>query len=180
MVLPVYDVDGKLAGVKARLVRQATGTDKAVSPAGQSARGLVLADVNGRGVLAVGARDVHTVWIVEGETDFLTLALVDLPALEAGRLKPRARHDGVAVLGVYAGAWRDSDEGRALAARVPLGARVVVATDADNTGDSYATDVATTLQRRGFVVERRKPPPGAGKDWNEFLSATVRRIAKGA
>ena len=92
-----------------------------------------------------------TVLVVEGGPSWLRYA-AELPAVD-GAGAPRAR----AVLGMQSGSWPADDNGRALAARIPDGARVVVAPDPDPNGRRYETKVLDTL--RGRAVDLRLLPP---------------------
>ena len=186
LIVPLYNADGVCAGVRARSWTPGESKSK-VSPIGQNAAGLVLADWTGRAMLA-GSRAVREVWIAEGESDFWTLALADLgELLEGRRVKRSAAERGrsdVAVLGIVAGAWPDDDAGAAIARRVPATARVMLAVDEDGAGSAYAAAVANSLDRRGVACERVAPPqwPGAKKrsDWNEWWTAPARRTQQGA
>lgn len=60
-------------------------------------------------------------------------------------------HDAVPILATLSGAWTP-----AIAARVPSGSRVIIATDSDAAGDAYAAKVQDTLRRRCFV-DRYRP-----------------------
>jgi hypothetical protein len=120
----------------------------------------VLADDAARMMLCGCAVGVREVWIVEGETDFLTVTCADAASFRRGYRAPRRSSDGVAVLGVYAGAWAYNDHGRALAARIPADATVRIATDEDAEGDRYADGIATTLQLRGLAPRRYRCPEG--------------------
>lgn len=156
LVLPVYDASGELAGVRGRWTGPAGVAEapedgpgelearaKEVAPWGQRSAGLVFANAAGRAMLrGEGVSDVVTV--VEGGADFLTLAtLTDAP-----------------VIGVFAGSWTAE-----LAARVPNGAQVLLATHADRVGEGYARQVAATLLRRCEVARLRLP---LGCDLNDM------------
>ena len=181
LILPVWDADGVQAGVRARGIPAPPDRTKTLAPQGQGSAGLLLADTAGRAMLCGGRRELRRVCIVEGETDFLTLATVDPRALLLrGQLAPRRLDDGVAVLGVYAGAWPAGAIGAALAARVPDGARVVVATDPDDAGERYCQTVADTLIARGLDVMRYKAPAGDLTDHAAALRLAHTRGTDGA
>ncbi len=142
LLLPIFDAQGELAGVRGR---QIDGPEAAMSPlgegplpgakeimpAGHRAQGLCFADEAGREMLRGQGEAPREVWIVEGGPDFLTAVSV----LGEG--------PGHAVLGIFAGSWTAE-----LAAKIPGGARVVIATDPDGPGETYARRIAATLAGR--------------------------------
>lgn len=114
------------------------GLSKGLWPAAGpgSARGLVLADGWVRKILATGrAPDgwAGVLLICEGFPDWLTAttAFSDADA------------DVPAVMGVTSGSWTAE-----VAARVPEGTKVLIATDPDGAGDNYAEHIARTLAGR--------------------------------
>jgi hypothetical protein len=139
-VVPIYDADGAMRSVRVRRVR-AGDSPKTLPPAGHRTGGLVLADALGRQMLATGARPTWwpdgvplRVLIAEGEPDYLAAAVGYSDADEGAP----------AILGLPgSGAWAAS-----LAARIPDGAHVIIATDHDDAGDRYAADVAASLAGR--------------------------------
>ncbi len=169
LLLPIFDAQGELAGVRGR---QIDGPEaamlplgegplpgaKEIMPAGHRAQGLCFADEAGREMLRGQAEGLREVWIVEGGPDFLTAVSVlgegvhrgragagggardrrDPPRLQAGQCGP-----GHAVLGIFAGSWTAE-----LAAKIPAGVRVVIATDPDGPGETYARRIAATLAGR--------------------------------
>ncbi len=150
LLLPVFDHLGEFAGVRARHV---DGSDAALSPIGEApqtgahelmparaaATGLCFADETGRATLRGSAAPTE-VWIGQNGPDFLTLT--DL----LGQAEHRA------VLGVFPGSWTPE-----LAARLPAGARVVLATQASRTGDAHARRIAATLMDRCAVFRLELP-----------------------
>lgn len=92
-----------------------------------------------------GALDGKVVVITEAPLDALSLAACGLPA--------------VALVGVSWPGW------------LPLACafkRVLLATDADEAGDTAAEKLAAALRSTGARLERLRPG-GGGKDWNELL-----------
>lgn len=156
-IFPLYNADGELTSVRARLVAPIDhGAPKSLPPVGYSTRGLVLACPLAVLVLQIAAwrasgdtgalEHAADGWpheaerrmvITEGEPDFLTWA---------------ARGDGArtfAVLGLPgSGAWTDE-----LADRIPEGCTVIVRTDADDAGDRYAEQISASLRGRCKVLE---------------------------
>jgi hypothetical protein len=145
-VLPAYDATGVLRSLRARRVTPGEGP-KGVAPAGYSPAGLVLACGIGRRLLeqggVAGPNGGPDVVIAEGEPDWLTWA---------SRISD-ANETPSATLGVFAGAWTPAH-----AARIPAGARVVVRTHHDNTGDAYADFIVATFAERCRVF--RSQPQG--------------------
>lgn len=143
LLVPLFDASGTMRSIHARALVPATPADKAASPAGAEIRGLVMADALGQRLLAglqlgdgrPAAELVRKagVWIAEGVPDFLTLASAWGDADEAAP----------AVFGVIAGSWSSE-----IAARMPDGCTVVIATHADDAGGRYAVRIADTLGER--------------------------------
>ena len=181
LLLPCFDAAGDLVALRARRTATRVGKGfglveappaegegaKEVSPGGSGAcRGTVYADPVGRWLLSRGPaarpgdlwrEDPPTTWsgsvlVVEGGPAWLRFAseAPDPDPTTPGRWTARA------VLGLWAGAWPDDDNGRALAARIPDGARVLLAPDDDDPGNRYADLVIETL--RGRAVELRRLP----------------------
>jgi hypothetical protein len=154
LILPVVDYLGAVRSLRAwRCSPQAPDDDtpKRVAPAGKSLSGLILACPEARRMLATGkapswaskGRPLDVV-ITEGEPDFLTWAS---RVSDADETPP-------VILGVVAGSWCD-----AIAARIPDGARVIVRTHQDPTGERYAAEVRESLAGRAVTLLRAK---GAG------------------
>lgn len=151
LLLPIFDHRGELAGVRARQIDgpQAAMSPKGeaplagakeIMPAGHRAQGLCFADEVGQDMLRGRGDAPREVWIAEGGPDFLT-AVCRLGEV-AGR----------AVLGIFAGSWTAE-----LAAKIPTGARVVIATDADGPGKTYARRIAATLAGRCELMRLELP-----------------------
>lgn len=152
-VVPLWSATGQLESLRARSV---TGAElKAVPPSGRhfadpvvyQVRGLVMANLRARSLLRTGeappswpARQALEVWIAEGEPDHLALAThwpEDDPAHPV-------------VFGIESGAWTPE-----VAARIPNGARVTVATHHDAAGDRYFATIRETLERRCELYRHR-------------------------
>ena len=164
LLLPIFDAQGELAGVRGR---QIDGPEAAMSPlgegplpgakeimpAGHRAQGLCFADEAGREMLRGQGEALREVWIVEGGPDFLTAVSVLGEGVHRGRAgagggardgrDPPRIQAGHAVLGIFAGSWTAE-----LAAKIPAGVRVVIATDPDGPGETYARRIAATLAGR--------------------------------
>jgi hypothetical protein len=146
LIVPMFDAVGHLVSLHARAARGAN--PKGLSPAGHAIAGTVMADALARRMLAGDAPDDlrrSSLLIAEGVPDFLTWATHWGDAAE----------NAPAVLGVIAGSWTSE-----VAARVPTGMRVGIATHADDAGEGYARGIAATLADRCELV-RCRPPQGA-------------------
>ena len=185
LISPMFNAAGALASLRARWTG-APGADleaspppspKSAAPAGYSLAGMALACRVGRWLLSRGpdarpgdlpapeapaVRWSGLVAVVEGE-----------PALWHAADPRRARRaadgglDLPAVLGVVAGSWTAE-----LAARIPTGARVLVATDLDRAGQSYAARIAATLTDRCQVRRMRRPEGKDGKGLGDLGLST--------
>ena len=185
LLLPCYDAAGDLVALRARWTGASWNGEKwaeapppgakEVSPRGEGAtRGTVYADPVGRWLLATGPEARRGDLVGEGAPlwNGRVLVLEGGPgwlryATEQGRVQ---REDGgrwqgpedgpawaSAVLGVWSGAWPADGAGEALAARLPRGARVILATDDDDAGERYADAIARTLTPRGVDLRRWRP-----------------------
>lgn len=144
LILPVVDHAGEVRSLRAwRLPSadlEADDLPKRTAPAGKALAGLVLACPIARRMLATGKLPPWgslEVIITEGEPDFLAWAS---GVSDADETPP-------AVLGVVAGAW-----GESLATRIPDGARVVILTHQDASGDRYAATIRASLAGRPVEV----------------------------
>ena len=130
-VVPVYDAGGVARSVRARCVgTPPERAPKALPPRGYSVRGLVMASQVGRAMLRGEAWPARVV-VAEGEPQWLA-ACLEWPDR--------------AVLGIVAGSWSAE-----IAARVPVGAEVLVVTDHGDVrgaGDRYAAQIEGTLAGR--------------------------------
>jgi hypothetical protein len=169
LIVPLFDSSGVVTSVLARQVRAmpAEGSPKTTFAIGGRS-GLVMACPFARSILARGAvpssAELGAWWptgegaprlrviVCEGDSDFLATAVgpsVRARWADADELAP-------AVIGIESGAWTD-----AIAARVPDGAEVVIATDADKAGDEYSARIVRTLERRladGAITASRWTP----------------------
>ncbi len=139
LVVPMFDAGDRLVTLHARAVRAPDGKPKGLSPAGHSIRGAVMADACARELLAAPPKHVD-VLVAEGVPDFLTWTT-------------HWNENAPAVFGIIAGSWTE-----ALAAGVPAGARVLIATHTDEAGEKYARQIAGTLRGRCRAL-RRHPEP---------------------
>ena len=138
LLLSVFDSTGAIRGLRGW--RFGKEQPKRTAMAGFSVKGLILADMWGVAMLR-GEGHPRNVLITEGEPDFL------VAATRWGLLEePRT-----ATIGVVAGAWSED-----LAARVPSGCTVILATDHDAAGERYAASIAATLADR-CVLQRTIP-----------------------
>lgn len=162
LLLPCVDHSGELVGLRARW----TGAEwdwledcwaeipherKEVNPRGAGVlRGTVYAGPRGQALLRGETPDLWSgeVLIVEGGPCWLRYCI---EAEELRRAKPPK--DAPIVLGIWSGAWPDSKDGDRLAARL-RSARVIIATDADQSGEKYAQAIAATLRRSGVAGVR--------------------------
>jgi len=135
LIVPMFDATGALRSVRAWRVTDGDGP-KRLPPSGHKAGEMVMADAFGRAMLA-GTRKPETVAIVEGEPDFFARCLV-------------SNDPHVAAIGIVSGSWC-----RAMAERIPVGARVVIRTDHDQAGDRYAEEIERSIARRAFVFRSR-------------------------
>ncbi len=146
LLLPLYDHHGEIRSARARYLGKRH--PKSLAPDGHECTGLVMADALGLYLLKHGSRPEWwtpdapplRVVIAEGETDFLTFAC---EASDADEHAP-------AVLGVVNGSWTAE-----LAARLPDGAHVIIATDNDDAGEKYAARIASTLAGRADLFRWR-------------------------
>jgi hypothetical protein len=139
-IFPMFDAQGAMRNLLARYAGtpQSERAPKSRAAAGYQRRGLVLASRDGcrllRGRLA-GER--LRVVIAEGEMDVLAFAT----GSDRGGLEPD--RGGLAILGIVSGSWTAE-----LAARIPDGARVLIATHNDRDGEKYSRAITETLIER--------------------------------
>lgn len=151
LLVPLFDAAGVHRSVIARRVRAGSATaPKGVSPSGFERSGLLMADAGARAVLEGGSAYVQALGplprlvVTEGEIDYLTVAT-----------EP-ARGEAYGSFGVVQGSWT-----AAVADRVPDGARLVLALDADDAGEELARRVFEPLEARARAgkirIERWRP-----------------------
>jgi len=146
LVVKLYDTAGEPRSLHARRMGKGAPAPKGAFPRGFEVRGLCMADGP---ALELLRGDAGTAWCVahgagllvaEGVPDFLAYSCAWGPD------KP----DGWrAVVGIVAGSWTAE-----LAARVPSGTSVAVATHDDDAGHRYASAVRTTLEARCRLLMR--------------------------
>jgi len=134
LIVPMFDADGELRSVRAWRIVDGE-SPKRLPPAGHKASGLVMADQWALAWLR-GQRAPKRIVVAEGEPDFCVWAT-------------RLNDPSLALVGIVSGSWGD-----AFAARVPIGCRVDVRTDADEAGARYMTEIAASLKRRTPCVYR--------------------------
>ncbi len=129
LAVAAYEADGTLASLHARGVLP-EAEPKTRWPLGHAAGELLLADPGGLAVLrSQPAPSLEAVWLAEGLTDLLALAL-----------EAQARGSRWAVLAATSGGFR------ALArVRWPAGVVALVATDGDAQGNKYAAEIRAAL-----------------------------------
>jgi hypothetical protein len=152
LILPCYGPGGELVQLRARWVenkQRPPNAPKEHGGTGITHGGCVFADPMGRRLLAGDAEGLELVLVAEGWPDF-------------ARFAARAP-GGAAVLGVWSGAWSS-----ALAACIPDGARVILATDPNRAGDEYAAKILASLGGRcrvdRWLADYRGLPPVVGSD----------------
>lgn len=145
LLLPVFDLTGRLASLRARCLLDPlpVGRDgkpvKEYAPRGGGTTGLSLADGRGRRLLA-GERAARGqvrrrgLLIAEGTKDLLTLA---------------TERGAPVIWSVYSDSWTPDH-----AARVPDGAAVTIATHADEKGEQYANEIGRTFHGRAVELKR--------------------------
>jgi hypothetical protein len=136
LLVPVYDGHGAMRSVRASRLRSGD-SPKRLPPAGHRAAGLVLADPLARLVLSGEGREGWPsslrMIVTEGEPDFLTWA-THYSAADEG---------APGVIGVVSGAWTAE-----IAARLPEDLELLVDTDHDQAGDTFAAGIVRTLRGR--------------------------------
>ena len=138
LIMPVYGPSGSIMSVRAGRVENGS-SPKRLPPSGYMISGLVMLDAMGREAFKAGGwpswnPNPPKFVVVEGEPDFLTMA-IQTPINQG----PPDR----AVIGIFSGAWCDE-----IAAAIPDGATVIVATDKDATGDMYAMKIKESVEGR--------------------------------
>lgn len=147
LVVPLYDSRGRMRSLLARRVGPGE-SPKSIAPAGHTRAALVLACPLARLLLATGrtpawwvAEQRLRVVVCEGEVDAL---------LVASRFGDGHEH-APATLGIFSGSWTSD-----LAARIPDGSEVIIATDDDPAGEKYAEAIVAST-RRTVALSRWRP-----------------------
>lgn len=150
LVVPLYGAAGRLEALHARRVDgEADGLPKTATPAGMTTRGRVMAcELGARLLRGDRAATSHVLSVTrararrgDGAAVVVAEGLTDYLAAAAGFSD--ADEDAPAVLGVVSGSWCAE-----LAARVPDGVSMCIATDEDDDGDRYAASIAASLAPR--------------------------------
>jgi len=124
--IPMYDHKGKLSNFQGRAVRQLESGRKTMCPVGFNMSGLVFACNVARGWLREEKAFNNTIWIVEGEIDFLHVkTLVD---------------ENTAVIGVKNGSLPFFKR-----VKFPARSNIIIATDFDEKGEEYAKKITEAL-----------------------------------
>jgi hypothetical protein len=113
LLFPMYDHKGELRSIHGRSITSRTGR-KTTAPLAFNSKGLLF--LNHKAIDFVSGEPTKTVWITEGEIDFLSLAQYDVP-----------------VIGVKSGSM-----GAVKQLPWAVGIHVYIATDDDQKGDQYA------------------------------------------
>jgi hypothetical protein len=122
VLIPMYDVEGRIAGIRARAADRARAHPKALPPLGHSIGPLCMASPTARAWLR-GTETPTAIAVVEGEPAWMLWSAAAPP--------------GTAVLGIISGSWSEAWRDAIAAAGCP----VVVVTDHDDKnkqGDKYA------------------------------------------
>jgi Toprim-like len=156
LILPLKDAAGLTRSFIARNVlgdkRGRIGgahIPKSVPPRGHARAGLVLACPLATRILETGCKPAWwpdatplRVVVTEGEMDFLAWAT--------------ASDGAAAVLGIVSGSWSAE-----VAARIPDGVTLVIATDSDDEGEVYCSKILKSMEGRSLSIERWE----AGEAW---------------
>lgn len=147
LVVPLRDARGV---ARSLLARDVTGEArvKSAAPAGHTRAGLVMTCDVARQILELGRAPEWMdyrpeIIVTEGEIDFLAVA----DATDEGELAYRA-----AIIGIVGSSWTPE-----IAARIPDGARVTIATDPDEAGERYAARIVETFAERDVELARWRP-----------------------
>ena len=135
LLIPTYDELGTMVGIRARSLLHADPKTTAPAVGRGAASGMVLANQTAIATLKRGPAPLKLpIVIVEGEPDYLTWAT----------------RDDLAVLGVWSGAWNQT-----IADRIPSGAQVIIRTDNDAAGDSYAQKILESVMARCEILRKK-------------------------
>ena len=158
VLFPMYDAAGVMRSLTARRIPDAKRGPKSFPPVGYERAGLVIADRRGQELLAgtLHLPDATRLVIVIAEGELDVAAWSAAPVLEPDVVR--------AVLGIQSGSWT-----AAVAARIPDGATVLIATDLDNEGEKYAALVGRALAGRVELLRWPLERDGVPKDANDWV-----------
>ena len=139
-VLPLFDHAGTLTSLHARSI-ELEPKRKALFPQGCAMAELVMADDAALLMLRTGEL-LGELWIVEGAPGYLA----------ATTSWGDAADPAPATIGIANSSWT-----KEIAAKVPDGSRVVIATDEDEKGEAYRANIVETLKAR-CTLERWRVP----------------------
>jgi len=145
LILPVYDVEGRFASVRAWRVSKGE-TPKRLPPGGHKAAELVLANALALTWLRHSealpfAPPPMKLIIVEGEPDFLVRATLNADER---------------IVGLMSGSWHAG-----FAQKIPYGSELIVRTHLDEAGNKYANEVFRSIQKMGGIQYHRKAIGGS-------------------
>lgn len=145
VVVPMFDVDGRLRSLRFRAIDKGHGGRKVMNPAGFGYAGLFMADPLFLDVLH-GQRagwDGRVV-VSEGEPDYLTWAT---------ERRAFATPAGIfGVVGIASGSWTPE-----LTERIPRGSTVFVDTHHDDEGNKYAERIINACRGHHRVIRSKCP-----------------------
>ena len=157
LLVPLFDAEGSLRSLNARHPYKVEAGLKSRSAKGFARAGLVMA--NGRALSWLNGTNAAAAvcFILEGEADFLLLAVGPVAGQTWASIEANP-----AAFGIFSGAW-----GPALALRIPDGSHVAVGTDDDTQGDAYAREIGETIATRvalGSLKATRQRPTRAREE----------------
>jgi hypothetical protein len=145
LLVPLVNGKGEIRSIVARRIIDGE-TPKALPPKGFGKAGLVWACPFARTLLREGMPSWWgpdapplRIFIVEGDSDFLTAAT----GASHGIRWSDADEYAPAIIGITSGAWTDQ-----IGARIPDGAELVIATDADDAGNKFVDGIMRTVSAR--------------------------------
>lgn len=145
LIVPLYDFTGTMRSVIARSIERQPAK-KSLGVQGYGRRGLVMAGSYGREMLLTGAQahwhrlERLRLTVVEGEISFLRSVASGNDDVLDEDFRPAAFR---CVVGIFAGSFT-----RDVASRVPSGTTVIIATDNDDQGRKYASEIEERMAGR--------------------------------